>query len=695
MFALLISLSSLAQREGGGGDDPGEPIFCENPLQLTVSHSIYNGTNSLPCTGTLEEGGGPASYTSQPFYFVLTRTPENANHGYTVTSNLNITWQIVPPEPGANSNLNDVIFKIVFKSPGWHSLSFNGNPGCELPYQVDVPVLCDCPQFTYKTLGHPNFDVTIDESALTGVNNFYVVGNISLAQATNMTVGAKTFTALSKNRYNTNAPGGEIFSPSITLGDKTTATSVMLSINGCTFKGDPCFGMWKGLRLYDSTYGPMVYFQSNTVKDAEIGLYTPNLTMAKRLTMVGNTFTSNLIASKITSASVRGIKDNTFESGTMLKPYDYEEVVGNHNYDLNGEYGQINKYYTRYGIWFYNSSGSSGGYSQVYDNRFKNLITGVLYPESGVSDDTLEFNLFENNRFSGTTKPESGGFLIRGSIFYVTNPDVNNNTPFVQLKQERVLWNRPASYGVLTFDQSDIQVYLHNSQFFATTENTVATELGWYLVEMQNNDFNGRFDVAIRGRNYVAVNKIEKNNFTNCKRGIEIKQGGPSAFSPQCNIFTFQQQTDVAFYLGAGVTLANNRICEPSLPGGNRFNNRGIVVHNDASNASVTYNSYQNEIVNLTDHIFTNSILDRQGISGNNQTCAPRFPNIFVPRIGSFNSSKPEFGEDFPTTTPIKVFDISGKLINDVKSINALDEATLPKGIYLLISNNKKFLYKK
>ncbi len=382
MFALLISLSSLAQREGGGGDElieepPGGGIQCLDPYSIEVSHTLFSD-NGLPCAEPFGTGVNQGEGISQPKYFVLKPTALNNGTGYSISSDKPITWSTVAPPPGLSVQPNDIVFRVVFWQTGWQNLTFNGNPLCEIPFVVTLPVLCNCPTVNYKVLGRPNTTTIIAGSNINQLSSSlnYVIGNLEFNSSQSPSgvaqIYAKKFVVLGNNAYNTfipgsadNKPGGSIFGPFIKFTNRYVGSLISsgnkwdITENAGIwneFYGDPCFGMWGGIILDDSVdnYNDLASrLKATKISDALVGInFKAGSKNAFDLTDVEiDACMYGIITTRDALKSISSSQIN-YGNKEFLKPFDYPNTGYCQNCLTNkASENLFSWFYTNTGVW--------------------------------------------------------------------------------------------------------------------------------------------------------------------------------------------------------------------------------------------------------------------------------------------------------------------------------------------------------
>ncbi len=368
MFALLISLSSLAQREGEG---PGDDILCDEPsVEIQVSHRFYEN-DSLPCLvpANIGEGAPPASYLSRYYIIGVTKAAPSAT--YTLTGPGGVHIENYVPNIGEQIGSSSQYFRVRFSGSGWIDLTVNPTNGlyCELPKTISVPVLCSCQTEPYKVLGIPGELITYNSYNAHTIGNGinYVIGDLEFNGSTgNLNILDKKFKVLGRNAYfGSGQPGGVVYGPKITLTTKDRATNTLtnnsVKIEGTTqtssyFEGDPCFGMWQGIEVDDSLSSFLsikVDFTKANISDAFIGINV----------IPGSRDAVNIVEAKIDACmygvinardGIRFINILNINSKDkpLLKPFDYSTTGYSPNRAFDVAASQLkSEFFTTIGLW--------------------------------------------------------------------------------------------------------------------------------------------------------------------------------------------------------------------------------------------------------------------------------------------------------------------------------------------------------
>uniref|UniRef100_UPI0039C70CC1 hypothetical protein n=1 Tax=Umezakia ovalisporum TaxID=75695 RepID=UPI0039C70CC1 len=397
MFSLLVSLPGWGQRTG---EDP-EPIACPEPsIPMQVQHFFYRN-NGLPCLTEIQHNNQDPTYETEFHYIVITRS--TSTPGYNITSSSPITVQQVfnPPSLPIESNINDVIYRVKFYQSGWNNLTITPSDptSCEMPFELLVPVLCNCPSQPYNVLGIPGDLVTIDNANIGMVGNGinYVIGDLEFNGSTGtLYVNDKKFKVLGfNNYYESYQPGGQVYWPSITLTTKNRNTGSLTS-NGLLvqkqsgesyFEGDPCFGMWGGLIIDDSVSGSTNFAKINLkttkISDAYVGVKSiPGSSNVLFLADVNiDACMYGIISTRNGIFGLSNVEIN-YLNKPILKPFDYAPTgySPNRQYDIPSS-NLRSKFYTQFGLWQASDRVGVGVGNDLdaFAVKIKDCMVGVRY----------------------------------------------------------------------------------------------------------------------------------------------------------------------------------------------------------------------------------------------------------------------------------------------------------------------------
>ncbi len=750
MFALLISLPGWGQ----SGREPGDPpsLECEEPLN--VIHYTHNITslNSLPCMGPADPETGTSART-QTFAIAI----NNGNSfGYQITSTKSIEVVQLPNPPGEFHVLGAYVFDLRFLEPGWHTISIKSinNNTCEEEAIFDIPVLCDCPSFSYTVTGNPNTTTVIEASDIDDLSNknHFVIGDLEIratqtanAQSPTFNITGSSFNVLGRVQYNPSSPGGTIFGPkiSITRIDPQTGNSNSskgLTLESSNFNGLDCFGMWKGIEISDSlaSQPPFILFRNISIKDGLVGV---NI-------LTGSRFALKLESSKIDAClygiiakrdglgQALGLSINSLNK-PLLKPFDYglNSTGRNESFD-NGN--TINRFYTTIGFWqatdrvstslnlpFTNISNCLVGFKYGDGNKLStmnpNLIENVkianchltnlwLNVPDNIAVRTCEFtlkNLFEGNKV--TTQ-------ILGLVPSFVGPELIGNLSVPSLTFSN-------HYGI--YMQNGLTLNLMNSDFIdKTLTNQVSyidRPIGLYCSHLgsmervkmifndnHNNSPLGEGDIATAEVRATAciidatgnspqtskTTEIRDSWFRNVKSAFVFKNTTFSILSIGCNYF---QNVYTGFDLTASSSFSND-LGTTTVPCGNRF------TWNDTYYGlpNVAPNDCKVVVGNNTSPTYFGFANEEIIIGLGNLT--PNFNNGTGIQKGLPGAACPNAVRDpippkvKPVTKPFEIdpnhFGIYNLLGRKVAEINS-HEGSLPNGFYLKLDENGKTIFSK
>ncbi len=383
MFALFISLQGWGQVDDDPIGPPEEEYPCDYIRPLNVVNNFITPT-AIPCTGNeLDPDLGPVPQPIDKYQIDI--IDGLASGGYNIISDKLISVSTVILPPGSNQQGSQFFthtYNIRFLEGGWHNItvsaiqpsSTRGNSQyiCEESVTIQVPVLCACPSQTYTVLGNPYTKTQINTANINSVGNGinYVIGDLEFnSNSGNLSLTNKKFIVLGKNRYFGNAPGGEVFGPTIRLTSKNMLNNMpipnkLILIQGTTatqsyFKGDPCFGMWKGIEVDDSL-GSQTRIFSTTVEDAYVGIRT--IVGSSGALGFDNLRINDCIYGMISTRNAAGYYPNPAGSSSfyqilinsspkgLLKPFDYEVNSPNRAFD-NPVNKVFTQFFTKIGVW--------------------------------------------------------------------------------------------------------------------------------------------------------------------------------------------------------------------------------------------------------------------------------------------------------------------------------------------------------
>ncbi len=676
MFALLISLQGWGQ--SGGSGEPVQP--CSEPSQaIPISYSL----NALPCQSsdpktsefTISVGLGPGAQ-----FFVADPSGQSTITGPTIVNGV-------------------YTYTVRFTSTGWRQLVITSDK-CYLTTYLDVPVLCDCPQYSYKVLGSLHeTNQNVGNTEIAASDNFFVVGNFTFTDNSNMAFSGKTFTVLGKNYYANNWAGGTILGPYITVGNQLlNATSVFCGSNNANpvvFKGDACFGMWGGLNVIDSIgVTPALIMEHTYVQDAyrALGVLTGR---TNKVQIENCQFTGNLYGIVARNEGLSKFTSNLVASAEMLKPFDY--TIPGHNFNNESITNYRNKFYTRYGLWVHGTRSSTARMmgADWSNNAFNNCIVGQRFDTDFKTITNYfdsELNNFNLNQFSGIltqSGPESWGDLsVRESTFDIANPD-NLSALTLQLHQERNLWGTSDAYGVFTANSGG-PVDIAENMFTGASSNEVGVYCSHFAKNVEANSF---FNLKTGVRTKYIQSKAEQNIFENCSIGFHFEGTSASGLNPRCNRFTFSSG-QTAFKFEQGNVLSPSWMCSDPFPCGNKFVNDGFIIDNHASNPSIDYFSFVNEVLDLTIQSKRNARIVPTSHTGRDGDECPLPLLIFTPRIfqGQVNI-KGQVGL-MENKAETQIIDLTGKVIIENVDLQR-DLEKLNKGTYILFYAGKRTLLRK
>ncbi len=605
MFTLLISLQGWGQPGGG----PEQPCDDNTDIPLSFVGSELPCSNNDPFIGT--------------FYFSIAQGVSGAVFYVTdPSSQANITTSV---DGNGTTHVN-----VTFNSSGWKKLIVTSNKNCYSTANLEIPVLCSCPNEPYDILGSfiEGKTVVVNNAKLAAFNRFYVINNLTITDQAGVSFDNKTFTVLGKNQYNVSNPGGVVNGPYIKLGD-LVANNTLVNCGGgalTTFQGDPCFGMWGGLVIKDSIgISPSVNIENCNIKDAyrAVGILPGTLNKVK---IWNSTFFGNLYGVISSRNGLIAFHDNTIESAEMLKPFDY--VAGGHNESFDVVNNRKNKFYTHTGLWHSGKRSTVMLGTEWSNNTFRTCIKGIHITnnDKAASYWRVQDAIFDKNHFTGITIDNYNTDILSVSRcqFIVENPDsYQSESPL--LYYDRTFYHRDESYGVYCANYNN-EINIDSSSFQALSQGCVGIYATRDMGRVKANSFAYQFNPSIRAVDYYGI--IEENFFKDNVVSILTDGTILPVLNVHCNNFEFLNPTYSAFKFYQSIPSGYS-ICTSVNPCGNAFLNEGIVVDNDGFNPSLKYFLFSNEKYDKTIHFFKNASDQLTLLVGRNGPTCPSALNIF------------------------------------------------------------------
>ncbi len=679
MFALLISLPGWGQ--------PGGEIECIDKVYLP--YDIVYDLDTLPCiqdgqSQVLKIKVGPSVLNSS--FQIIDSSGQATISGATV------------------SNTGVYTFSITFNGGGWKKLTIVPSAPCHRIKNISVPVLCNCPGETdYKVLGFPDTVISYDSSAFLPMFKYFVIGDIKIKPSTNFSLDNREFIVLGRNEYNDSLPGGPIFGPYITLASTAGGTNPYFKLglqNGISnkFHGDPCFGMWGGIR-FDTTYNQVNFIiENNEVSDAKIAVdnLLNNLAFnhAKSVFISHNTFKGNLNGVFSRADRLTAFNNNQVFTTQMLKPYDIDSINSNHNDVYFNGSGERKKFLTQYGLYLRGQRKDSMTGTTWQGNKYTECVVGTVFDGTFDAVWGSKLNSFSLCYLSGIILDKGELLISEKDTFNILYSDYPSFQRYYQVELERPKWNLPYTYGIFIRSLDSAFGNIQGGYFNALSQKTTGVQFSNKLGAVEWCKFIGTFTPAIRlGYFNSSFSAIKKNYFYQNSEAIGVESNHIQSpdFHLFCNTF---KNVDFSIRFSPGAHPSSLRMGDNFTPLGNKFIGPGKLIFNQSPNPSITYYAFENEVYSIPPQTLTNaSIFPIPGAIGEDGVHCDSILQIFTPKV-----SQPYEVEEAKIETltemPFVVVDFLGRKVEE-EFYYPQDLHKLRPGNYLLRNTKGSLIIRK